>query len=82
MATQLGINNPNSKYNRSLRESYLPALPPTRDGKINNLEQLIRALTNLRAFKYGTNDLYGARLHAIRLGTVRRELRQLKAGKS
>ena len=78
--TDVGIHNPNSKYNRSRREPHIPALPITRQAEIYNLEQLIRALVNLRGFKHSINDLYGARLHAIRLGTVRSELRQLKAG--
>lgn len=82
MATALGINNPNSRYNRSLREPYIPALPLSRDAHIRNLESAIRGTDMLRTFRFRIGDIPGARLQAIRLGTMRNELRQLKAAQS
>jgi hypothetical protein len=79
--TALGINNPNSRWNREQRRPHFAALPLLHEAEIDNLEKLIRAIENLRAFKYTTGNMPEARLHAIRLGTVRSELRQLKAGK-
>ena len=80
MATALGIHNPNSKYNRHNRRAKLPALPLPRDASIRVTEQVIRAMENLRAFHYKTGNLDGARLHAIRIGIKRGELRRMRAG--
>lgn len=52
-------------------------LPLSRDAEIRNAEQIIRAIENLRHFHFTTGDLYAARLHAIRLGVKRSELRRL-----
>lgn len=78
--TALGIYNPNSHYNRSLRAPHIPHLPVARDGEIWILEMMIRALIDLRLSHYKNGDLYGARLHAVCLGRKRAELRTLKAG--
>ena len=85
--TALGIENPNSNYNQSERAAssplaLVPALPLLRSQKIDNLEKLIRAIGNMRAFKFATGNIPEARLHAIRIGTVRAELRALKAGRA
>jgi len=76
--TLVGIRNPNSKYNRSLREPYIPDLPVPCAGQIRNLESTIGSAEDLRKFKHLIGDLYGARLQAIRIGTMRAQLRQLK----
>lgn len=80
--TLLGIYNPNSLYNRSAREAQPLPLPISKDGMVWILECDIRAVENLRTFHYMVGNLPDARLHAMRLGKKRAELRQLKAGKS
>lgn len=80
MTTALGINNPNSRYNRSLRTAHIDSLPLNREEEIRVLELTIQAIENLRAFNFMVGNVYGARLQAIRLGVKRAELRQMKAG--
>jgi hypothetical protein len=55
-------------------------LPLRPDAAIRNLEIAIKGTVFMRDFHYGCGNLPGARLHAIRLGTLRGQLRQLKAG--
>ena len=85
MATALGTYNPNSKHSQSLRAensplAQVPPLPLSRDAEIRIAEQRVWAIENLRAFRFGIGDLYGARLQAIRLGRLRAELRRMKRG--
>jgi hypothetical protein len=56
-------------------------LPLRSDAEIRNIEVAIKGTVFMRDFHYGRGDMAGARLHAIRLGTLRGQLRQLKAGK-
>jgi hypothetical protein len=78
--TAVGILNPNSKFNQSESALYLPPLPISTDAEIHNVKQVIRAVENLRAFRFAIGDKDGARLQAIRLGCLRAELRELKRG--
>lgn len=84
MRNDTGIFNsqsPTNDYLRSLRGLSIGSLPVRRGAQIENLEQLIPAIENLRAFKFAIGNMPEAKLHAIRLGTIRSQLRQLKAGK-
>jgi hypothetical protein len=80
--TDVGIYNPNSKYNQSERAANSPlhslSLPISRDNRVWIMENEIRAIANLRRYRYSLGDIPGARLHAIRIGCKRAELRRLK----
>jgi len=78
--TALGIDNPNSFYNREQRRLHVPALPLSRDAETRALEFTIQAVENLRAFRFTIGDIPGARLQAIRLGCLRAELRKTQRG--
>lgn len=77
MTTALGINNPNSRYNRHLRTPEI-LLPITRQEEIRATSETIRAVEMLRTHLFRRGDMYGARLQAFRLGCLRRELRTLR----
>ena len=79
MATELGINNPNSRYNRFLRTSDL-TLPLTKQAKIRVTQDTIKGVEMLRAFHYGAGNIHGARLAAVRLGCLRSALRLMQRG--
>jgi hypothetical protein len=79
MTTALGINNPNSRYNRFLRTTDL-VLPLTRQAKIRVTQDTIRGVEMLRAFHYGAGNIDGARLAAFRLGCLRSVVRLLQRG--
>jgi hypothetical protein len=79
MTTALGINNPNSRYNRFLRTSDLTLLL-TWQAKIRVTQDTIRGVEMLRAFHYSTGNTHSARLAAVRLGCLRSALRLLQRG--
>jgi hypothetical protein len=83
MRNNIGIFNSQSytnEYIRSLRSPSMRSLETLVDGHIRNLEITIKGTVFMRDFHYGCGNLPGARLHAMRLGTLRGQLRQLKAG--
>jgi hypothetical protein len=48
--------------------------------EIKHLEFDITQVENLRLYKFMIGNLPEARLHAVRIGTMRAQLRQMKAG--
>jgi hypothetical protein len=79
--TLIGVYNPNSRMKDYGKVGItMPAQPLSTVSKIYNLELNIKAVEGLRAWKFMTDQLPEAKLHAIRLGNMRSELRQLKAG--
>jgi hypothetical protein len=79
----IGIYNPNSRmktYGKVGPLDTLPAQPLPVISYIHILHIAIKGTENLRAYKFTIGNLPEARLHAVRIGTMRAELRQLKAG--
>jgi len=79
MRNDLGIFNANSKMKSYGRGDFMPALPLSIESQIWVLKNRINAAVGLRTFKFAVGDLYEARLHAVRIGTMRAELRRMKA---